>query len=135
MLQVLLIMVLWISFNSLVTFFPRKNTKYIIRNKINRSTLRSNKCEKFDDFNEKVIYLRHTELIVLGSLPSGRKVAISMVQWIINTAHRVIFELCGVKHDSIFDFEIPLKQSKELQRLAKHSTLLHPNEWEWFDNK
>ena len=115
--------------------FLRKNTNYIIRTKIDKSTLRSNKGEKFDEFNEKGSYLGHTALIVLWSLPSGRKVAISMVQWIINTAHRVIFELCGVKHDSIFDFEIPLKQSKELQYLAENFTLLHPNEWEWFDNK
>ena len=108
--------------------FLRKNTNYIIRTKIDKSTLRSNKGEKFDEFNEKGIYLGHTALIVLWSLPSGRKVAISMVQWIINTAHHVIFELCGVKHDSIFDFEIPLKQSKELQHLAENFTLLHPNE-------
>jgi len=120
---------------SFENIFTKEKTNYIIRTKRGGITFRTDTVRRVDGDNKRDIYLGHTALLVLGNLSSGRKVALSMVQWIIKSTHDIIFELNDTKnHQSIFSFEISLKQSVKLQHLADESTLMYPKEWEWLEN-
>jgi len=107
--------------------FPEKKKNYLIRSCDN--DVRS---DKIDLKNGRDTSLVHTALLVLR-LSSGRKVARSMVEWIIDTVNNMIMDLNDKGRINVFTFDIPFKQSEKLFILASESTAMYPKDWEWFE--